>query len=75
MRMESKFFTIRVSRACSKNVCKRKDVLVMSEREMMLELIEVYCDSGRRLMIPENELEVHAPTLQECMEAYNEQGV
>ena len=47
----------------------------MNERERMLELIEMYCDSGRRLMIPENELEVHAPTLQECMEAYNEQGV
>lgn len=47
----------------------------MSEREMMLERIEMYCDSGRRLMIPENELEVHAPTLQECMEAYNAKNV
>lgn len=47
----------------------------MSDKERMLEKIELYCDSGRRAMVPQDELEANAPTLEECIEAYNEKGV
>lgn len=47
----------------------------MSKRERILELIELYCDAGRRSMVPENELEANAPTIEECLEAYHEQDI
>lgn len=47
----------------------------MSKRERIIELIELYCDAGRRAMVPQDELEANAPTLEECIEAYNEKGV
>ena len=47
----------------------------MSDKERMLEKIELYCDSGRRAMVPQDELEANAPTLEECMEAYNAKNV
>ncbi len=47
----------------------------MTDRERILEKIDLYCDADRRGMATADELRANAPTLGECMEAYRGQGV
>ena len=47
----------------------------MTDRERILEKIDLYCDADRRRMATADELRANAPTLGECMEAYHGQNV
>ena len=40
----------------------------MSDKERIMELIDIYCDADRRMAYSKEELEQHSPTLERVIE-------